>query len=395
MPPRINEMRLLLIITFVGMLWLPALQMYFRPFIEPENTENRELAQAPAGDYASFAEFADGWERYAVDNFGFRPYLIRWFSVLKLTLLAVSPVPSVILGKNSWLFYHSEALADGNTLNDFRGTIPLSQAELVKLQQRLEENQRAFTSENIGYVVVIVPNKSTIYSEYMPDSVKTFRSTTRLDQLLDHMRRHSSVNILDLREALFRAKREHPVYLKTDSHWNSYGAYIGYVEIMRRLSPFYPALDAIPIAGSQVQRERSPTGGDLAQMLFLQDALAEENETRFSLEDTPSPHPQGTLIFRHDSFGDGLYPYLRRHFKELANIAPFAPYRWQAILEKRPQAVLHVFAERYITQAIHDDFFYEEEKPERLTSSPTRTFWAKDCSSSGSRDTVRRELDVP
>jgi alginate O-acetyltransferase complex protein AlgJ len=363
MSAQIKDLRLLLLIAFVGVLWLPFLQMHFRSFPEPENTENRELAQAPAGDYVSFADFVDGWERYAVDNFGFRPYLIRWYSALKLTLLGVSPVPSVILGKDSWLFYHSEALADGNTVNDFRGTIPLSHAELVKLQQRLEANQRVFAGENIGYLVVIVPNKSTIYREYMPDNIRTFRHTNRLDQLLDHMRRYSGVRILDLREALFRAKQEHPVYWKTDSHWNSYGAYIGYVEIVRQLSAFLPALTAAPIAGDEVKTESSPSGGDLAQMLFLQDALAEENDTRFSLDDTPGQRPIGTLILRHDSFGDGLYPYLRRHFKELINIAPFAPYHLQAIFEKRPRAVVHVFAERYITQAIHDDFYYQEEKP--------------------------------
>jgi alginate O-acetyltransferase complex protein AlgJ len=354
--------RTLLIVAFFGALCLPVLQMRLHFFPEPENTENRELAQAPTGDYASLGELAEAWERYAVDRFGFRPYLIRWYSLLKLTLIGVSPVPSVILGKDSWLFYHSEALADGNTINDFRGTIPLSPVELVRLQRRLEANQRAFARKNIGYVVAIVPNKSTIYSEYLPDTIRTFRNTTRLDQLVDHMRQRSQVKILDLRDVLFRAKNEHPVYWKTDSHWNSYGAYIGYVEIMRQLSAFVPTLTAASIAADEVKTERSPTGGDLAQMLFLQDAMAEENETRFSLDNAPNRHLMGTLIFRHDSFGDGLYPYLHRHFNELVNIAPFAPYRFEALFEKHPQAVLHVFAERYITQAIHDDFFYEEGK---------------------------------
>jgi alginate O-acetyltransferase complex protein AlgJ len=355
--------RLLLISIFFGALCLPVLQMQLHYFPEPENTENRELAQAPAGHYGSLAEFTEGWESYLVDNFGFRPYLIRWFSLLKLTLLGVSPVPSVILGKDSWLFYYSEALADGNTINDFRGTIPLSQAELVRLQEQLEANQRAFARRNIPYLVAIVPNKNTIYSEYLPDNIRKFRSTTRLDQLMGHMRQHSRVKILDLREALFKAKSKYPVYLKTDSHWNSYGAYIAYVQIMRQLSTCFPSIRAVPVEVGRVTTECSPTGGDLAQMLFLQDAMVEENDTRLNLDKT---HPQplmGTLVFRHDSFGDSLYPFLHRHFKELANIAPFAPYRFQAIFEKHPQAVLHVFAERYITQAIHDDFWYEERKP--------------------------------
>jgi alginate O-acetyltransferase complex protein AlgJ len=362
MDKRNKTIRLFLIFLFFAILCLPVLQMQFRFCPEPENCENRELAQAPTED-CSLAEYADGWERYLVDNFGFRPYLIRWNSMLKLTGLGVSPVSSVILGKDSWLFYHSEALADGNTVNDWRGTIPLSQSELVRLQEQLEANEKIFAERNIPYLVVIVPNKSTVYSEYMPDTIRKFRNTTRLDQFMEHMRRSSRVSVLDLREALFEAKNSHPLYWKTDSHWNSYGAYIGYSEIMRRLSAQLPALTPVPIAGNEVTIEHSPTGGDLAQMLFLQDSLPEENETRLNLETIPTQPALDTLVLRHDSFGDALYPYFHRHFKNLVNIAPFAPYRFQSIFEKCPQAVVHVFAERYITQAIHDDFYYEEARP--------------------------------
>lgn len=360
MDKKINRLRLLLILAFLGVLCLPVLQMQFHLLPELENMENRELAQKPTGDHKSLAEFAEGWERYFSDNFGFRPYLIRWNSILKLTSLGVSPVSSVILGKESWLFYHSEALADGNTVNDFRGTIPLAQAELVKLRMRLEANQRAFARRNIAYLVAVVPNKNTIYSEYLPDSIRKFREITRLDQLLEHMRSHSPVKILDLREALFKAKTEYPVYWKSDSHWNSYGAYIGYVEIMRQLSAYLPALPVVPIEDGRITIEPSPSGGDLAQMLFLQDAWAEENNTTFNLDNGHSKPVMGSLIFRHDSFGDALYPFLHCSFNKLINIAPFAPYRFEAIFEQRPQAVLHIFAERYITQAIHDDFYYEE-----------------------------------
>ena len=361
MHKRTRTLRLLLIFVFFGALCLPVLQMQWRFCPEPENCENRELAEAPTGD-CSLAEYAEGWERYLVDNFGFRPYLIRWNSLLKLTCLGVSPVSSVILGKDSWLFYHSEALADGNTVNDWRGTIPLSQAELVRLQERLEADEKIFAERKIPYLVVIVPNKNTIYSEYLPDTIRKFRSTTRLDQFMEHIRRNSRVTVLDLREALFKAKNNHPLYWKTDSHWNSYGAYIGYTEILRRLSVQLPALKPVPIAGNEVRIEPSPTGGDLAQMLFLQDSLPEENETRLSLESVPTQPVLDTLVLRHDSFGDALYPFFHRHFKNLVNIAPFAPYRFEAIFAKRPQAVVHVFAERYITQAIHGDFYYEEEK---------------------------------
>lgn len=355
-------MRIFAAVAVCVALWLPAVQMRWPLVDEPRNTENRELAERPQGPFGSMAELQDGWERYIMDHFGFRPFLIRWNNRMRLRLLGTSPVPSVVLGKEQWLFYCSEALADGHTFDDFRGGMALSPRELHALQERLEANQRAFAEKDIAYLVVIVPNKNTIYSEYLPDHIRKFRPTTRLDQLIEHMNKHSQLRVLDLRDPLFKAKVRHPVYWKTDSHWNSFGAYVGYVEILRRLSDELPGMSALPLKGDGVTVKRSPTGGDLAQMLSLQDLIPEENETALSLEERGAPTPSGTLIFRHDSFGDNLYPYLRRHFKHLVNIAPFTTYKFQSIFERHPQAVLHVFAERYITQAIHDDFHHDNER---------------------------------
>jgi hypothetical protein len=336
--------------------------MNFHFFPERQYTENRELAKAPQWNLNALSRFPADCESYVGDNFGLRPELIRWDSILKVKLLGVSPVRSVVLGKESWLFYCSEALDDGNTFNDFRGTIPLSSAELEKVQKKLEDNTRMFERMSILYLAVVVPNKNTLYDEYLPDDIRRFRPVTRLDQLVSHLKEHSNVKILDLRDAFRKAKNSHPLYWKTDSHWNSYGAYLGYSEIVRTLSARLPALRSIPIAGGKVRVETSPNGRDLAQMLSMQDMLPEENETEFSLDASPDTPLLDTIVFRHDSFGDNLYPYFRRHFKNIVNIAPFAPYQFDAIRDQHPEVVLHVFAERYIPQALQDDFFYREEK---------------------------------
>jgi hypothetical protein len=129
-------------------------------------------------------------------------------------------------------------------------------------------------------------------------------------------------------------------------------------------------LASISITEPTVSVEKSLPGGDLAQMLFMQDLLAEENNTRLSLAGA-SQSPGGTLLFRHDSFGDNLYPYLRPVFRKIINIAPFAPFRFDVIERERPQAVLHVFAERYLPQALQDDSFYREERLGPAKSSRT------------------------
>jgi alginate O-acetyltransferase complex protein AlgJ len=358
--------KVICIALFFGLLWLPVLQMALRFYPEFEEAEKRELAKPPQLSLEALSRLPREFNGYAADNFGFRPDLIRWNSILKTRLLGISPIPSVIVGKDAWLFYCSEALADGNTINDYRGTIPLPDSELVKLQQRLEENRREFSKRNILYVVVIVPNKNTVYGEYLPDGIVKHRPTTRLDQLMSHLEKHSTMRVIDLRETFHRARVEHPLYWKTDSHWNSYGAYVAYAEIMKHISMKIPAVRSISVSPESVRVETSPAGGDLAQMLFMQDLLPEENETRFSARPAREGRLLGTLLFRHDSFGDGLYPFLRMHFKSIVNIAPFAPYPLEDIERRKPEVLLHVFAERYITQALHDDFYYREVTPGSL-----------------------------
>jgi alginate O-acetyltransferase complex protein AlgJ len=354
-----KKIRYVPIALFLLAIWLPMLQMGFQFYSEFKDTENRELAKLPEWDKTPLSKLSHQYEIYIGDHFGFRPDLIRWNSFLRIHLMGVSPVPSVILGKDPWLFYCSEALADGNSINDHLGTIPLAEIELEKLKLQLEDNNRKFQEHGISYIVVVVPNKNTVYSEYLPETMAKSRSRTRLDQFSDYMEVHSALKVLDLRRALLQAKNQFPVYGETDSHWNSYGAYLGYSEIMNRIRESYPDASPIKIAGA-IDVERSTQGGDLAQMLLLQDLLAERNITRFGIDPSPTFYTFRKLIFRHDSFGDNLYPYLSRNFKKIINVAPFAPFRFEDIFHEKPEVVIHIFAERYLTQAIHDDFYYQE-----------------------------------
>ncbi len=346
---------------FLLILWLPAFQMHFVVYKEFDDTENRELAPLPSWGTSPLSRFTEQTDAYVADHFGFRPDLIRWNSILRVYLLRSSPIRSVILGKGPWLFYCSEALADGYSMNDYMGMIPLAETELEKLRLRLEENRRRFAERGIPYVVAIAPNKNTMYGEYLPERIETCKScTTRLNQFMEYMGKKSDLRVLDLREALFDAKaRGMPIYWETDSHWNTYGAYVGYREIMEEISRSYPGTGPLEVSG-RIAVERTPRGGDLAQMLFLTDLLAEANHTRFELASNPGHTRFRKLVFRHDSFGDNLYPFLREHFNQIVNVAPFAPFRFEEIFMDPPEVVVHLFTERYLTQAIHDDFFYRE-----------------------------------
>jgi hypothetical protein len=48
---------------------------------------------------------------------------------------------------------------------------------------------------------VIVPNKATVYPEYLPDALTPPATPTDLDRLMRDRRAHSDVAVLDLRAA--------------------------------------------------------------------------------------------------------------------------------------------------------------------------------------------------
>ncbi|MCU0586633.1 MAG: hypothetical protein MUF52_00610 [Syntrophobacteraceae bacterium] len=347
------------IALFFAFLALPFLQMHWRVYPEFDNLENREMASLPTWEWRTVGELPNRLNAYLNDHFGFRPDLIRWNCILRMKLLGSSPLPMVIPGRDSWLFYRAEAVPDGNTLNDFLGAIPLSEAELEGLKERLKHKQKTFERLGIPYLVVIAPNKSTIHGEYLVERRKRKRAATRLDQLMAHLRSADApLAVLDLREVLLEGKRDGPVFYKTDSHWNRLGAYLGYREVVRKLSGSLPGLAPAGLMPGSPRAAGPMHGGDLAKMLYMQDLLPEENEMAMDLAPEEHGPRWGALILRHDSFGDALYPYLRRHFSKIVNLAPFAPFDMDRIVRERPSAVVHIFVERYITQAIHDSFFH-------------------------------------
>ena len=80
------------------------------------------------------------------------------------------------------------------------------------------------------------------------------RHESRLDQLVAHLKAHSNLTIVDLREAHLDEKSRHQVFYRTDTHWNNRGAYVGYTQIMkcslagfRSSSPFRSRIRGVTI----------------------------------------------------------------------------------------------------------------------------------------------------
>jgi alginate O-acetyltransferase complex protein AlgJ len=324
-------------------------------------SENRRPEPLPTIELKgwSLVSFPRRFERYWDDSFAFRRHLIRWHSLAKLWL-GVSPSPKAILGRDGYLFYAGEQSVDY-----FRGVKPLTPSGLTRWRRDLENRQRWLAERGIRYLVVIPPNKETIYPEYMPPEIRRVREESRLDQLLAELRTNSKIEVLDLRDALRTAKQERRVYHKTDTHWNDAGALVAYREILVCLHSWFPELNHTPLAGSL--RSRLARGGDLAQLMALEDRFPEERIEFQPAEPRQAREMPGDRISRtlatdvvamecpacggpravmfQDSFNTNLAPLLAEHFSRIVFVdgTRVDP----AIIEQeRPAIVIQEFVER-------------------------------------------------
>lgn len=326
-------------------------------------SENRQPASFPSVKLKGWilVSFPKRFERYWNDSFGFRRLLIRWHSLAKIAL-GVSPSPKALIGKEGFLFYTHE-----RSLDYFRGIAPFTPAELGRWQRSLESREAWLRAHGSRFLVVVAPNKETIYPEFMPDVYRPLRPDSRLDQLLEHLRsRQSPVEILDLREPLRRAKASGLIYHRTDTHWNQAGAFVAYAEILRRLSPWFPDMDAEPVSTKRVQRADS--AGDLARLLALEDRFREARvdlvpqsprrarPAALSLPATISnpgdfhavecPGCRGPrVIMYEDSFNTDLAPFLSEHFSRVVYGAS-SRLLTELVERERPGLVIHEFVER-------------------------------------------------
>ena len=120
----------------------------------------------------------------------------------------------------------------------YRGTLPFD-AGPEAVAREFARRHDALAARGIAYVVVVVPEKFTIYPEHLPAWVVRAPQTP-LDRVAAAVRADGRVRFVDLRAPLVAAKGAEPVYYLTDSHWNVRGASVGYEALMREVQAALP-----------------------------------------------------------------------------------------------------------------------------------------------------------
>lgn len=274
----------------------------------------------------------------------------------------------VLVGKDGWLFY-----AGDQSIPDYQKTDPLTKKELGQLQEQLESLNTKLKSQGITLLVVIPPNKSTIYPQYMPDQIPVLGKESALDRFTTYMRRNSDVPVLDLRPSLAQASQDQDVYYHTDSHWTPLGAYYGYVGIMNALSSRDPVLQPHSLSDFTLVSAGENTH-DLARGMGRPDYKEEDwvltPRFKVQVEQSSSPLPDGihgirtatnadqglpSLLVYGDSFYNSLAPFIEPHFSRVKQI-PYVSGKdvWSLswIDKEKPDVVMIEIVERNLKDGL-------------------------------------------
>jgi alginate O-acetyltransferase complex protein AlgJ len=211
--------------------------------------------------------------------------------------LGISTDPSnVIVGKNNWLYagdLHEKTL----TVSRRQAT-----AEDIENAKKIGVATQAWSNwlQRKGvklYRIMIAPNSSTIYPEFLPNWVQTTSTNSVTDALFANV---SPDIYFDTRQALLRAKSQftQPLYYRTDSHWNNLGAWVAFHAFTNAIARTENDLHWFSEKNINISDVTVRNGGDLASVLSLQFVL-QDSEVAITIN---TDHPVTTEQY---DFGTG------------------------------------------------------------------------------------------
>ncbi len=321
---------------------------------ENSNSEKRQLAKFPSihtKDGSLNQKWGSEFQSYVSDHFGFRQTLVNADSRMKATLLHTSAEEDVIIGQDGWLYYTA-------TVNDYIGNPTVSLLGIQNIVHNLELMQEYAAQTGSVFTVAVVPNKNTVYPDFMPYYYKNSGISNNLDNLKAAVS-ETDINWCDLSDTLISTAKSSDtlLYHKTDTHWNNTGALIGYQTMMDAVGmPYHSYSDAT----YTIQPEWK---GDLQGMLFpesdvLDDQTVYDIGFTYSYQghyrnsdditiNTSNPDGTGSLLMFRDSFGAAIIPYFSQQF-QTARYSRSRPNPIYLLEEQHYDAVILEIVERNI-----------------------------------------------
>ena len=267
-------------------------------------------------------------------------------------------------GKGDWLFLGN---ASDNTVAKLKLAVVPANSEIEATKEIFSEIATTAAKFNTKVVLIVSPNKASIYSEYLPDelvpSPKKYSSF-----FTDKLRDVPNLTIYNPTDDFLRLKEtEGILYGMTNTHWNNKGAFLAYLGFSKLLG--------LPVPEVEFQRG-STARGDLVDIAKFKDfplhaednwdviwknlpvlvekEIPDEQKTSFgspAIVTNQNPLSNMTIWVVGDSFTNSLKQYFNATFKEVRYVG-----HWSEKLkglaadlanaDKKPDMIIVVKVER-------------------------------------------------
>lgn len=367
---------ILITITFVVILIMPFSDSLFHFIPDVEINENRSIKKEPEFDIANLDAFPSDFDEYYTDNFDLRNQLLRLNSNLKLNMLNVLPVDGeAFIGSDNWMYLVKDEM------DIYLGNNLANENELQEYYDIFMYRKNFLDSIGCKYYVVIAPIKISVYPEYVPLSKRADDQETLTDQIVSLLDTVSGISIIDLRKPLINAKGGVRLFHKTDNHWNEFGSYFGYMEIMKELQKDFPQLVINELPKFKIDSIEIEAM-TLANMMGIYDDIKEQKITcslsvkrlsyigEKSHYSVPKNFPYVSsheMVYRvdndslprmmmiRDSFGKTVIPYLSEHFSKSTYIFDGWLHRLneEIVINEHPDIYIQMMVESFLPN-LHD-----------------------------------------
>lgn len=180
----------------------------------------------------------------------------------------------VVIGKNNWL-YLGDDYADTITLAR-EGIDPSYIKNAIAKKNKLDAWDGFFKSKGVkDFKILVGPNKSSVYPEFLPDWVKLSESR-KINILMEATNSEYYIypeNILLSAKEIYEG---HDLYHKTDTHWNNLGAWVVFDHFIKEIKIKNPEINYNQ--NILLKRPVEISAGDLSGFLRLTGSLKDQQQ---------------------------------------------------------------------------------------------------------------------
>ena len=336
-PAAVSAALLLAVSIVVGVVWLAAAPK--KTFSE---NENRVLEPAPVPSLDSILDgsFMKSAENYVADHFPLRD-----------TFVSLNTAGQLLLGKRDLAADYSADPVEGGVY--FGRNHHLYEVLLPDKTGIFRDNASALAvfAGKCGVPLTLLPVPSG--SQEQPENLPYSAPDSSQRQEFEELKRavEQKAKVVDLFSAL-SLKTGRDYYFKTDHHWNTEGAYVGYAALSKAMGfpcvprsafyyrtvpqPFYgtlysksvntwqkPDILILPYA-KQNSSITQITNGKIHNGIYYTEYLKKKDKYSVYLGGNPAvtvvKNPEakgGKLLLLKDSFANSMIPYLSQSFSEI------------------------------------------------------------------------------